>query len=328
MKILITGGAGFIGSHLAEALLQVKGQHKVFVVDNLTTGKLGNIEEMIGPAKREIQNTNNRFWFFRRDISSPDNCSYVFNQVEPDVVVHAAASYKDPRDWRTDTTTNVLGTVNVIEESIRKEVKRFIYLQTSLCYGPPQESPITLSHPLNPKNSYAITKTAAELLILFSGLNVVSFRLANCYGPRNLSGPIPAFYKNLAEGQTCTVMNTRRDFVFINDLIYYLLAAIEGKGAGVYHISTGADYSIREIYDAVFNQVCVAATEYIAPNELEKGVDDVDSILLDPSETIRDFGMKPVVPLLEGIRRTVDWYKKNGVGETYTHLRGYDGGKE
>lgn len=304
MKILITGGAGFIGSHLAERLL--KKENDVFIIDNFTTGKKENIPK----------NSN----FIEGDISNINTCTTIFKEFEPDVVVHAAASYKDPNNWYTDTMTNVIGTVNIVKESLKCKVKRFIYFQTSLCYGlRPIEQPITLQHPINPTNSYSITKTAAERYISLSDLNFVSFRLANIYGPRNLSGPPPTFYSNLKKGKPCFVANTRRDFVFINDLLNIVEKAVNGIGNGFYHISTGRDYSIKEIYDAVANSLNLD----IKAKEIERNSDDVFSILLDPTRTIKDFGILPDYSLEKGIEQAVEWYEQTEIKETYTHLRGF-----
>ena len=305
MKILITGGAGFIGSHLADALL--KEGHEVFIIDNLATGRLENIPKEAA--------------FWNKDIRKEDFMESYFSSIKPDVVVHAAASYKDPDDWEEDANTNVLGTVNVVKQSIKYEVKRFIYLQTSLCYGPPQEIPITLQHPINPQNSYAISKVAAERYIMMSGLNYVSFRLANCYGPRNLSGPIPTFYKRLSEGKSCTIMDTRRDFVYIEDLVRILMVGIKGDGEGVYHVSSGKDYSIEDIYWDVYNVLNFSKEGIVSHEFVSKGADDVPTILLDPSRTVRDFHLSPEILLGYGIAKSVQWYKENGVGKTYTHLK-------
>src|SRR5262249_1045859 len=139
-----------------------------------------------------------------------------FDDFKPDVVLHAAASYKDPDNYIGDANTNVLGTAITVSNTQRLKVKRLIYLQTALCYGDPVEQPITVKHPLEPsKSSYAISKTAGEMYIQLSGLDYVSFRLANAYGPRNLSGPLPTFYHRLTTGKPCFVMDTRRDFIFV-----------------------------------------------------------------------------------------------------------------
>ena len=185
MRVLITGGAGFIGSHLADRLLN-RGD-EVLVVDNYSTGRRDNLAPH---AKLEI---------VEGTIADADLVKRLFVDFRPDYVVHAAASYKDPNNWEEDSRTNTLGGAIVTKASVESKVKRLVYLQTSLCYGvKPLEQPITLDHPIRPgDSSYAISKTAAEQYIALSGLNFVSFRLANAYGPRNLSGPLPTFYHRL-----------------------------------------------------------------------------------------------------------------------------------
>lgn len=300
MKVLITGGAGFIGSHIADRLLA---ENEVFIVDNFATGRKENV-----PIGAKL---------FEQSISDTSYMLKIFNEVKPDVVVHAAASYKDPDDWYTDILTNVHGTSNILYGCRRTSCKRIIYFQTSLCYGHPQTSPITLNHPISPTNSYSISKTAAERYIALSGLDFVSFRLANCYGPRNLTGPIPTFYQRLINEQPCFVVNTRRDFVFIDDLVNVVLKAINGVGNKYYHISTGKDFSIKELYDCISEALNIN----IKAEERERGKDDVASILLENYRTIRDFKLTPNTPLKEGIQKAIEWYKINDIKETFTHLR-------
>ncbi len=147
-------------------------------------------------------------------------------------MAHAAASYKDPDNWEEDARTNTLGGAIVTRASLEANVKRLIYFQTALCYGvKPLEQPITIDHPILPgDSSYAISKTAAEQYIALSGIEFISFRLANAYGPRNLSGPLPTFYHRLTNDLKCFVMDTRRDFIFVDDLIDLVVMALDGKG--------------------------------------------------------------------------------------------------
>ena len=129
------------------------------------------------------------------NISDREPLSKAFEDFRPDVVVHTAASYKDPNDWYSDTMTNCVGGANVVDLSLKFNVNRFVYFQTALCYGlKPDISPIPLSHPRRPAgSSYAISKTTNELYIELSGLDFVTFRLANVIGPRNVAGPLLYF---------------------------------------------------------------------------------------------------------------------------------------
>jgi UDP-glucose 4-epimerase len=185
----------------------------------------------------------------------------------------------------------------------------------------PLEQPITLSHPIRPEgSSYAISKTAGEHYISLSGLDFISFRLANAYGPRNLSGPLPTFYHRLTTGKKCFVMNTRRDFIFVADLVDVVVKAVDGMGSrGYYHISSGSDFAIKDLYDATIEALGIVEEEEVEVRE--RNPDDVFSILLDPSKTNQDFSWKITTPLMDGVARAIEYYKKFGISETYTHLK-------
>src|SRR3954447_13221754 len=195
MKVLITGGGGFIGSHLADRLAAA--DHEVVVVDNFATGRRDNLDDQPDVTVVEA------------DIAEPAGIDAAFGAVgSPDVVVHAAASYKDPQAWVEDVRTNAIGTANVVRAAQASGCERLVYFQTALCYGTqPLEQPITLSHPIRPDCSYAISKTAGEEYIQMSGLDYVSFRLANIIGPRNLSGPLPTFFMRLTTDKSVFVMD-------------------------------------------------------------------------------------------------------------------------
>jgi len=307
MKVLITGGSGFIGSHLADRLLAE--DHSVLVIDNSAPGRRDNLNA--APGLTIVEQT----------IVDADAVSEVFASFGPDCVVHAAASYKDPDDWREDVRTNSLGTVNVVRASQEAGVERLIYFQTALCYGTrPLEQPITLEHPIRPDSSYAISKTAGEQYIELSGLDFVSFRLANAYGPRNMSGPLPTFYQRLTEGKPCFVMDTRRDFIYVEDLVNVVMAAVvEGTGHRHYHVSTGTDYGIKELFDATIAALGIELDEDVEVRP--RGEDDAYTILLDPSRIRADFGWDVTVGLEDGVARAIEYYRESGISETYTHLR-------
>jgi len=308
MRVLITGGAGFIGSHLADRLLE-RGDD-VVVIDNYATGRHDNLTPH--PQLLVVQGS----------IADEAVVAEAFAAGAPDVVVHAAAAYKDPDDWEEDSRTNVLGTANVVKATQAAASRRLIYFQTALCYGlQPLEQPITLDHPVRPEgSSYAISKTGGEQYVALSDLDWVSFRLANAYGPRNISGPLPTFFSRLTNDKSVFVMDTRRDFIFIGDLTDCVMKAIDGEGrSGPYHISSGSDYSIKELYDAT-----IKALELGTLDEVEvrpRNPDDAPTILLDPSQTERDFDWRVTTPLEEGVGRAIDYYRAYGIEETFTHLK-------
>jgi UDP-glucose 4-epimerase len=312
MRILITGGAGFIGSHLADELLAAG--HHVCVIDNYQTGR------------RDNNTTHPNLTVKEGTIAAANFVNKIFDEFKPEKVVHAAAAYKDPENWEEDTMTNVLGAVNISKASKKHNVSRIIYFQTSLCYGlKPLEQPITLNHPLfsgkSPGgSSYAISKTAAEQYIELSGLDFISFRLANAYGPRNLSGPLPTFFHRLTNNKPCFVMDTRRDFIYVKDLTAVVIKALNGKGTkGYYHISSGSDYSIKELFDATLKALNIKLDKDVEVRP--RGEDDVFTILIDPSKTNTDFDWKVNTPLETGIKAAIEWYKKYGITQTFTHLK-------
>jgi len=305
MKVLITGGAGFIGSHVADRLLD--DGHEVLIVDNFATARRDNVPERDGLRIVEGSITD-------------DALDQAFASFGPDRVVHAAASYKDPDAWEEDVRTNALGTARVVRASRAASVQRFVYFQTALCYGTkPLEQPITLEHPIRPDSSYAISKTAGEQYIFLGGLDFVSFRLANVYGPRNVSGPLPTFYQRLTQNKPCFVMDTRRDFIFVDDLVEVVLQALGGTGRGVYHVSTGSDVSIKELFDATIDALGIELDEQVEVRA--RAADDAPSILLDPSRIQADFGWKASTSLAEGVEKAIEYYREHGVSETFTHLK-------
>tara|TARA_B100000900_G_scaffold376748_1_gene359702 strand:+ start:24 stop:968 length:945 start_codon:yes stop_codon:yes gene_type:complete len=307
MNVLVSGGCGQVGSHVIELLLD-RGDN-VLAIDNLATGR------------REHLNDHNNLEVIIDTISDKNLIDEVFERFKPDVVVHTAASYKDPDDWFNDTLTNCVGGSNLIKASQNNSVKKFIYFQTALCYGvKPLEQPITLSHPKFPANSsYAITKTANEDFLEISGLDFVTFRLANVIGPRNVSGPLPIFFQRLKDGKKCFVTKARRDFVFVKDLALNVVKACDGIGSGAYHFSSGSDVAIIELYDAVVKAMNLS--EYPKPDVHELGDDDAPSILLDPSRTFADFGKINFTPLEETVRQGIEYFKEHGTLGEYTHLK-------
>lgn len=304
MKILITGGAGCLGSNLIEHWLPQG--HEIFVIDNFATGN------------RDVLPPTNGLTVVEGSIADLALVADCFDRFKPTSVVHCAAAYKDPSDWAEDTETNVLGTIHIAKASLKHKVDRVINLQTALCYGHPQQVPIPISHPTSPFTSYGISKTAGEAYLMQAGLPVVSLRLANICGPRLAIGPIPTFYKRLKAGQNCFCSDTVRDFLDMNDFFSVMDKAIATDApCGVFNVSSGDGRSIKDVFDTVARYLGVVPPEVpIVP----VGGDDVSKVVLDPTETESAFGWKARISFEETINRQLRWYDDYGVSAIYSHL--------
>jgi len=307
MRVLVTGGAGQVGSHVAE-LLADRGD-QVACIDNLSTGRESHMK------------ISKNFTFIKGSIADQTVFKNPFGNGESaDVVVHAAASYADSSAWEEDSNTNILGTINAIRFAEESNA-RLIYFQTALCYGlSPNIQPVPLEYPRIPApTSYGISKTAGEFYIEQSGIDFVTFRLANIVGPRNLSGALPIFYKRLSTGQRCMIAEARRDFVDVRDLASVVVQAVDGRGRGAYHFSSGNDISILEMFNAVAKALQLdPKPEYdIAPSLGSNPA----TILLDPSKTYADFDMPDLTDFEDTVEAAVKYYKEFGVEREVTHLK-------
>jgi len=310
MKVFVTGGLGQIGSHVVEMLLARGDQ--VIAIDNLATGR------------REHLADHENLKVVIDTIADKAVVDKLIGDFRPDAIVHTAASYKDPDDWYNDTLTNCVGGSNIVDAAKKFDVRRVVYFQTALCYGlKPTQQPIRLDHPRFPgSSSYAISKTANEYYLELSGVDYVTFRLANVVGPRNVAGPLPIFYQRIKDGKQCFVTEARRDFVFVKDLARVVLQACDGVGQGAYHFSSGKDIAIQELYDAVVNAMDLVEKPVAEVKPL--GPDDVFSILLDPTRTFEDFGDISFTPLQETVSEAIAYYREHGTLGEYTHLRLHD----
>lgn len=314
MKVLVTGGGGFIGSNLVDSL--IKFGYETLVFDNFLTGEMSNLKPhpLLEVCVGSIE-----------DAVLVDK---IFNKFKPNYVVHAAVAFHDPFNFKRDVDTNILGTINIIESSKKNGVDKIIYYQTSLCYGIyGSDTPLLPNAPYlagtyKAGSSYAITKIAAELYLEMSGLNFIAFRLANVYGPRNFSGPLPSFYSNIINNKTSKIINTKRDFIFIDDVVTCTVNAITSDvKSGYFNISTENQTSIFDIYKLLCKKMGIDFTtnkNYILS---EMGEDDTSTIFIDAVSTRKIFQWEPLVNLDEGIDKTLNWYRNNGVSKTFTHLK-------
>ena len=306
MRLLITGGAGCLGSNLVEHYLPQG--HEILVIDNFATGR----HEVL-PGLRGLT-------IVEGSIADRKLVDSAFETFAPTHVIHSAAAYKDPQDWCEDTRTNVAGTINVIEASRRAPVARFVNFQTALCYGRPERVPIPIDHPTRPFTSYGISKTAGEAYLAISDLPWVSLRLANISGPRLAIGPIPTFYKRLKAGQGCFCTDAVRDFLDMSDFLNIVDLLLRADcPAGLFNVSTGEGHTIKDVFDAVAAHLDIVPAEPVPT--VPCGEDDVPAVVLDPSHTEKVLGWRAKVGFRETIDRMLRWYDARGVSAIHSHLR-------
>lgn len=305
MRIFITGGAGCLGSNLIEHWLPHG--HEILVLDNFVTGRREVVPAV--PGLRVVEGSV-------ADAAAVDRC---FSDFRPDVVVHAAASYKDPDDWQEDVRTNVLGSIHVAQGAARYGTKRLVNFQTALCYGTPQKIPVPVDSPTAPFTSYGISKTAGEQFMLLESVPTTSLRISNVTGPRLAIGPIPTFYKRLKAGQNCFCTDSARDFLDIRDFLALMDCTIRPDApAGVFNVGSGEAHTISEIFAIVADHLGIPDAS--APTR-PVAADDVPVMSLDPSHTTTALGWSPRIPFSETIRRQLAWYDQYGVTETFSHLK-------
>jgi UDP-glucose 4-epimerase len=305
MKILITGGAGSLGSNIVEHYIPQG--HEVIVLDNFETSSPNVFPDNV-----------ERLQVVEGSVSNSVLVDNLFKEFNPTHVIHSAASYKDLRNWKGDAATNIVGTINVIEASIKYNIKKFVNFQTALCYGRPNQVPIPVSHPVQPFTSYGISKTAGEQYLSLSGLPYVSLRLANVTGPRLSIGPIPTFYSRLKEGKPCFASETVRDFIDMSDFIKLLDIVMSNKTNGVFNVSTGEGVSIKNVFNEVAKYLKINLDTPVEVRPVDD--DDVAAVVLDPSETEKVLGWKAEVGFRETLEKMLRWYDKHGINQIYSHL--------
>ena len=311
LNILVTGGAGFIGSHVVDVYLRAG--HRVTVVDNLSTGRMANL--------------NTRAQFFPADIRSA-TLDAIFQQGRFDVVNHHAAhidlrrSVADP--WH-DAEINILGTLNLLECARRFGVKRVIFSSTGgAIYGDEVPYPTPESHPAQPLSPYGVAKLTVEHYLHYyqavHNLRSVVLRYANVYGPRQdpygEAGVVAIFAERLLQGDRPVIFGDgqqTRDFVFVGDVVRANLLAVDylkedsGDSAPlVANIGTGHELPVNELFTLLTTSLPSAPEPIYAPpkpGEQRRSV-------IDPSYAKRTLGWEPLVSLEEGLRETWDWFKE------------------
>ncbi len=304
MRLLVTGGAGTLGSHIIRHLYDLA--ESISVIDNFATSDSSSIASL------------DKVKIFEGSVSSQDLVKVAFKESNPTHIIHLAASYKNPDDWEEDVATNILGMINLVKECQTGGIDKFVNIQTVLCYGRPDTLPISEDAALKPESSYAISKVAAELFLINSTIPYVSLRLGSVISPGLSIGPIPNFFKNLMAGVPSKVTRSVRDFLDLEDFLdAFDLVLGKDSPEGVLNISSGRGVSMLEIHDAMSDLLGKETN----PEVLDPKADDIPEIVLDPAGANTALGWAAKVPLRESLSKCVESYKRDGIGEIYTHLR-------
>ncbi len=308
MKILVTGGAGFIGSNVADAYLQAG--HEVVIVDNLVTGNRRNI--------------NPKAIFYEMDICD-ESLSEVFAKEKPDMVNHHSAQISVPLSIENpllDVINNVYGWVNVLQNCVRTGVKKVIYISSGgAIYGEAEEYPTSEKYNPKPLSIYAINKRVGEDYLYFYrhqyGLNYTVLRYANVYGPRQISqgeaGVVSLFTEKLLKGEIPTVYRYDnepdgmiRDYVYVGDVVQANLLALERGEGEVFNIGTSIPTTTKDLYYAIAKQLGINREPYYGP--ARKG--DLHRSLLSCEKAKKVLGWKPETGLSEGISQVIKYLKE------------------
>jgi len=306
MKILVTGGAGFIASHVADAYINLG--HEVSILDDLSRGSRRNL--------------NPRARFFEGDIQDRAFVDHVFDAVQPEVVNHHAAQMDVRRGVREplfDARVNILGSLNLLEAAVAHKTRRIIYVSTAgAAYGEPKSLPVTEECPINPITPYGISKhTVEHYLFTFSflyGINYVVLRYGNVYGPRQSSqgeaGVFAIFSEQILAGIQPVIYGDGskiRDYVYIDDVAQANVCALE-RGAGeIFNIADGVPTTDQQVFSATSS---LLGHPELKARYVPKRPGEIDAICLDISKAARILGWKPRVNLEEGARKTVAFFQQ------------------
>jgi UDP-glucose 4-epimerase len=306
MRIIITGGAGFIGSHIAGAYLAAG--HEVVVVDSLWAHGGGRRDNL--PEKAS---------FIHLDIRDP-GIERVFRDFAPDMVSHHAAQHSvaiSSRDPQLDAQINVLGLINVLDNCVKAKVKKVIFASSGATYGEPDKLPANEATPQRPESPYAITKMVAEHYLRFykaqHGLDFTALRYGNVYGPRQdpngEAGVISIFIGKFLAHQGIKIFwdgEQTRDYVYVGDIARLNVDALSKGSGSCYAIGTGKKTSVNEIYRAL-----AEVTGFEAPIEWnERRPGDVRDAQFDSSLAKAELGWEATTSILEGMRQTVDYFRE------------------
>jgi UDP-glucose 4-epimerase len=298
VKVLVTGGTGFIGSHITDLLAQLG--YQVIVVDNLSQSNLSHL--------------NRKARFYKLDIT--DSSLYaVLAREKPDVIIHQAAQvnvHQSVKDPISDVRTNILGTLNLLNGAVKLGIKKMIYASTCAVYGEPQTDPIDETHPVNPSSGYGLSKWTGECYIRLyhqmHGLSYTILRYANVYGPRQgvygEGGVVSIFNKQLENGSSAVIYGDgtqTRDFVYVKDVARANVQALAKGDQDTFNIGTGQAVSILELYQLMEELIQVKRP----PKHADARPGDIRHSRLDNQKAKLILDWSPSYTLKEGLKETL-----------------------
>lgn len=304
MKVLVTGGAGFIGSHLVDRLVQEG--HEVIIVDNLVTGKRRNINKAARFYKLDIQS-----WRLER----------VFRNERPNIVMHLAAQMdvrKSVEDPMFDAQVNVLGTLNVLQQAVKHGVRKVVFSSSGgAIYGEQDVFPAPESHPTRPMSPYGLSKLCGEQYLSYfqraSGLQMVSLRYANVYGPRQdpegEAGVVAIFIQKMLHNEQAVINGNgrqTRDFVYVDDVVEANLAMMGQETQGTYNVGTGRETSVNDLFRILVEHTGTTCKEVHGP--AKKG--EQARSCIDNSKLRLELAWEPRTGLSEGLKKTVEYFRE------------------
>ena len=305
MRVLVTGGAGFIGSHIVDAF--VEHGHSVSIVDNLSEGSRANLN----PKAR----------LFDVSINDAEGLERAFADFKPDIISHHAAqisvrnSMFDPTH---DAEVNIIGSLNVLQCAVRHDVERIVFASTSVVYAKPVHLPMDETHPLRPESVYGVSKLTVENFIrLYSdtyGIKHKIFRYGNVFGPRQNphgeAGVVAIFTGQFLRGEQPTIFGDgtkTRDYIYIGDIVSANIAALEAAGDNdTYNIARGIGVSDFEIFDAVG----AACDSSMQPKYAPVRPGEPQNLSLDPAKAMQALPWQPRVSLSDGIIQVVQHHRR------------------
>ena len=306
MKILVTGGAGFIGSHTVDALVAA-GLHQVSIIDNLSAGK----RHQVNPGAR----------FHEADLRDADAVRRAIEAETPEIIVHLAAQMDVRRsvaDPSFDAQVNVVGFLNLMEAARRHGLRRVIFSSTGgAIYGEQETFPAPEDHPLHPVSPYGVAKLATEAYLFFYkvqyGIDYAAMRYGNVYGPRQdphgEAVVVAIFCGRMLEGKPCTIYGDgkqTRDYVFVGDVARANITAANSNVSGAINIGTGVETSVNDLYHTLGTVADVTrAPEYgpARPGEQSRSV-------ISPTRAQQLLGWRPQVELANGLDQTFTYFKE------------------